>query len=53
MQYFHRLMPFIDVDFLVDQDSNFPWAKWGMQGGWLSSHTLSHMVPCSTLGKAP
>jgi len=46
-------MPFIDVDFLVDQDSNFPRAKWGMQGGWLSGHIFNHMALCSTLGKAP
>jgi hypothetical protein len=31
MQYLHHLMPFIDVDFLVDQDSNSPWAKEGSQ----------------------
>ncbi len=46
-------MPFIDVDFLVNQDSNLPWAKWGMQGGWLSSHIPGHMAPCSTFDKAP
>jgi hypothetical protein len=39
MQYLHHLMPFVDVDFLVDRDSNSPWAKgkgrfmMGMQGG--------------------
>jgi hypothetical protein len=53
MQYFHHLMPFIDANFLVDQDSNFTWARWGMQGGWLSSHILGRMAFCSTLGKAP
>jgi hypothetical protein len=53
MQYLHRLMAFIDVDFLVYQDSNFPWTKWGMQGGWLFGHILGPMVPCSTFGKAP
>jgi len=53
MQYFHRLMPFTHIDLLVNQDSNFPWGKWGMQGGWLSGHILGHMALCSTLGKAP
>ncbi len=27
MQYLHHLLPFVDVNFLVDQDLNFPWAK--------------------------
>jgi hypothetical protein len=53
MQYLHHLMPFIDFVFFVDQDSNFPWANWGMQSSWMLGNIFGHMDPCSTLGKAP
>jgi hypothetical protein len=34
MQYLHRLMPFVDVDFPINQDSNSPWAKEGSRWVW-------------------